>query len=330
MDEDQNRNSSSPGNSSVSGQPSELAQPEGQSIQPTETDLPPSYTPQQSAPPQPQSDTIGARDTGPLAASEPGMGSVGPAAPGLAPEPGPVYTQPPGYTQPYQPQPPQPTQPIGYQPQGYPPPQGAPTQSYGPPQQSPPAAYPPQGALQQPYPPAGYGYPSAQPQGYPPPQMQAPARSGVPVWVWVILGIVVAIIAACALIYFLVLSAARSVTGAVGNALDSAGAALVATEFYTDLSSADYKDARALLSGDLANQYTTSVLQTRWEALVSTEDFVSPNVPTIGSTQGDTTSITVRLTSTKGTHDIRLQLKKQDSSYVITSASPDLIPSPSP
>src|SRR5690242_5154797 len=76
---------------------------------------------------------------------------------------------------------------------------------YGPGNPPPPSGYPPQPGQPQGYPPQQppgqppYGYPQQPPGygGYPPPYNQPPKKRGMPVWGWIILGVVGLVIVAC-------------------------------------------------------------------------------------------------------------------------------------
>ena len=74
--------------------------------------------------------------------------------------------------------------------------------------------------------------------------------------------------AICIIGVFVVLGSA--VKG-ISNVVDVAGAAAFATKFDTDLSSGNWQAAQKDLGGDLANRYSASTLQSKWQALMGTD-----------------------------------------------------------
>ncbi len=212
----------------------------------------------------------------------------------------------------------------GYQQQGSyaPPPQGYPQQQQqqGYPQQQ--QGYPPQQGY-----PQQQGYPPQYQQGYP---VAPPVKkSGVPAWVWIIGGILL-FFAICIIGFFVIIGGAvKGITGVV----DVAGAAAFATKFDTDLSSGSWQAAHNDLGGDLANNYSASKLQSKWQALVGTGT-TSGLSGEIGQPRdsGNNTIIPWTITGSNGkTYSVDLYVQKLSSSadsLKIVDAKPDLIPSP--
>ncbi len=216
-----------------------------------------------------------------------------------------------------------------------------PSQDQQPPQSS--AQVPSQGGYQQQggyapppqsYPQQQQGYPQQQ-QGYPPQYQQgypvAPPvkKSGVPAWVWIIGGILL-FFAICIIGFFVIIGGAvKGITGVV----DVAGAAAFATKFDTDLSSGSWQAAHNDLGGDLANRYSASTLQSKWQALVGTGT-TSGLSGEIGQPRdsGNNTIIPWTITGSNGkTYNVDLYVQKLSSSadsLKIVDAKPDLIPSP--
>jgi Flp pilus assembly pilin Flp len=240
-----------------------------------------------------------------------------------------AYAPPPGYNPP---------------PQGY----GGPQQPGAPPMGGPPPGYQPQGAPPSGYPPQGYpppgyqpqGYPPpGPPQGYPPPGYGPPKRSGgMPVWAWVIIGLVAVLIIGCvgliAGLTYLGTKVSSSFSSIGAELLNSFEPITVASAFYTDLESRDYDSAHGLLSTELASRYSSTDLQTMWQSLESAQGTITPGFPRSNdrpgsSTNRTTASVDQELTSEKGkTYKVTLQMEKSGGTWLIKDASPGLIPEP--
>jgi hypothetical protein len=208
----------------------------------------------------------------------------------------------------------------GYQPQGgyAPPPQGYPQQQYPPQQQG----YPPQQGY-----PQQQGYPPQYQQGYP---VAPPVKkSGVPAWVWIIGGILL-FFAICIIGFFVIIGGAVKGLSGVVNV---AGAAAFATKFDTDLSAGNWQAAHNDLGGSLATRYSASTLQSKWQALMGTDNTagVSGEIGQPRDTS-DSTIIPWTITGANGksyTIDLYVQkLNSSSDSLKIVDAKPDLIPSP--
>ncbi len=249
------------------------------------------------------------------------------------------------YTAPlYNPNPPQ----QGYQPpaQGYQPPQGY--QAGGGGYQG---GYP-QGTPQQPgagpgVPPAGYqpqGYPQAGPGGVypPPPPMYNPTqattrRGGVPLWLWVLLGVLVLGCVGIFVVFSLLInSAARNVsTGfssfatAISTVTNGFEPSIAASAFSSALKSHNYDAAHSMLGPDLAKQYSVSDLQTKWKALEDAQGAITSDMSAVSMDSSNAAHITWSLNPANGrNYDVELTLQKVGQDWLITGANPALIPAP--
>ena len=224
----------------------------------------------------------------------------------------PQYTGQPEYT-PSQPNypPAQPTVPMSGPPPSYQPP----PQQYVPPQSTP--------QYQQPYQQPQYQQPYPQ-QGQP---VVAPKKGGMPGWAMVLIGLFVAILLMCGLLYWFVIRVVDEGTKAITSAGDQIGATFTAASFDIALSSNSYESAHDLLGGDLANRYSVSDLQEKWEAL-SADGFVSTDMSDV-KMSGGRPQIVWSLTPSGGTKkDVTLTFQQSGDDWKFIEASPDLIPSP--
>jgi hypothetical protein len=161
-------------------------------------------------------------------------------------------------------------------------------------------------------------------------------KSGVPVFVWVIIGIVVAIILLCGGIAvatgLFLNSAANAVKSGSGSILNTFGAAASAGLFDAALTTGNYEEAYSYLGGDLAKRYSAATLQQKWEALGGGANTIQSINSRFGAprdvgnnqssidwiiTPPNKPAVTVVLTLDEGTND-----------WKIIDAKPDLIPNP--
>ena len=235
----------------------------------------------------------------------------------------PVYKPPPPYQPPQGNYPQQPGPPPSYQPQGQQP--GYPPQ-YQPPAPGQQPGYPPQ------YQPQGYP-----PQGYPPQGGPPPKKGGVPVWAWVVMGLVGVMVLLCVGTVFLISRAASEVGTSFERAFSEAGVdfsnivpVTVASSFYSSLELGNYDEARAVLGSSLARQYTTEELQRQWGALKDVEGNISAGLPSVVEADGDRTTVMVELSSNiNNTYDVELVVEEIGSGdWKIVEANPELIPQP--
>ncbi len=257
------------------------------------------YTPPPSQRPQPEQ---------PYAAPPP-MQPAEPVQPYYGGQPGAPPSVPP-YDQ----------QPLGQAP--YAPPPQYPQQQAGGPQGIPPAGQYPQ-----------YG------PGYAPPA-QAPRKSGgVPVWLWVVGGLVLAVLLGCGLITFLIAQSVQSFGKSVERSFSSISvslgnpAVLNTTLFYSELSSGQFESARQYLSQDMKDKYGADELRSMWQKLEDAQGKIVPGFPeAAGSSSKAATTATVNqtLTSSKGqNYPVTLTLEDNgNGEWLITGASPSLIPEP--
>ncbi len=172
-------------------------------------------------------------------------------------------------------------------------------------------------------PPPGYQYP---PQ-YPPQPQTPPRKSGVPVWVWVLLGIVGVLVIGCVLFFVataVLVNQASKVAEETGNTIN---AGLTFTGFDLAMTLGNYEDAHSYLGGELANRYTPEELQRRWEALGGgTTPTTNTSEP---SASGKAVVLTWTITAGDGTeHEVKVTMEQVGSDWKITRADPDLIPQP--
>ena len=201
---------------------------------------------------------------------------------------------------------------------GYtPPPAGAtpPPGQYG---TQPPQGYPPQGY------PQGYAAPVAAPPA-------APAKkSGVPVIVWILGGVLLFLIVACLAVFWLVNNIIRQAELGVTDFGNTASASINASLFDLSMSTGSYESAHEYLGGNLATRYSVQDLQDRWEALEGSggafsvkSDMGEPKA------SGNQVLIDWKVTPENGsTKTVTLTMEERDNDWKIVDAKPDLIPSP--
>jgi len=158
----------------------------------------------------------------------------------------------------------------------------------------------------------------------------------VPVFVWVILGIVVAIVLLCGgtfvVLGILANSAGNAIKTGGSSIVNTIGASASAGLFDTALSTGNYNEAYSYLGGNLAKKYSAATLQQKWEALAGGTDTIQGINTRFGAprdignnqttidwiiTPSGKPAVTVVLTMDEGTND-----------WKIIDAKPDLIPSP--
>jgi hypothetical protein len=163
----------------------------------------------------------------------------------------------------------------------------------------------------------------------------------MPAWGWVLIGVGIFVILVCGGTIAGLTYLGKQVSNTfsqIGSSVisgDNGGfGSLITTgtvlSFYDDLNSGNYTTAAEMLSGDLANKYTTGELRTKWEALVAKEGSITTGLPHEESVTGGTSIVTQELTTDSGkSYTIRLTLKSSESFlWLITDASPALIPEP--
>ncbi|HYP40939.1 MAG TPA: hypothetical protein VEX13_11325 [Chloroflexia bacterium] len=204
----------------------------------------------------------------------------------------------------YQPQPPTGYQQPEYQPQGYAP-QGAPPPGYVPPGGAPPPVYPPPG------------------QAMPPAK-----KGGMPVWGWIVIGVVVFLCLGCTLLSFLLPSMlGRAVTTSITEDLQGLAPSVTASFFYSSLEGHSYDFAQTQLSSKIQGQWSADELREKWVAL---EDggTITSEIVDASATETDG-RVKMKLTSSNGkTYNVDLDLEFVDDTWEITGASPSLIPNP--
>jgi hypothetical protein len=180
-------------------------------------------------------------------------------------------------------------------------------------------------------PPVGQGYP---PAGYQQQYAQAPPaakKGGVPVFVWVLGGILLFVILCAAISYFTIFAAFNSAGSAIKGGLNTIGAAASATAFDLALETGSYEDAHSYLGGDLARNYSADKLQQKWEALAGSEGTFSINSrfgapKDIGNNR--TTIDWIITPPTGSSKTVVLTLDEGTNDWKIIDAKPDLIPNP--
>jgi hypothetical protein len=232
--------------------------------------------------------------------------------PGAQPSYPPPGSQPPTFGQPPPAQGQGLTQPV------YPPPPG-----YGP-ASPPPSAYPPPPGYPQPGYPPGAPYPP--PPGYTAPQQ----KSGVPIWLGVTFGLVLVIILACVFVVLGLGALGREVGKSfsqLGTNLES-GSYTTVLNFYSYMDAEEYTAAYSLLGGNAALNYTPDSLRSSWLALTRARGQVIPN-PIFASVneKGSSATVDQPITTSKGlNYNVHLKLTKSGGTWLITDATPALIP----
>jgi hypothetical protein len=164
--------------------------------------------------------------------------------------------------------------------------------------------------------------------------MQAPVvakRSGVPVFVWILGGILVFLVACVLVFYFTIFAAGNALKNAGTTLGNTIGASASAAAFDLAMETGSYQEAYSYLGGNLAKNYSAATLQQKWEALqgAGSSFSVSTRVGAprdIGNNQTNIDwiitppnkpAVTVTLTMDQGTND-----------WKIIDAKPALIPNP--
>ena len=318
------------------GQPAERVTPYGAAAQP-------GVDPSQLTMPQPQTTIYSPQPGTPGAGAAPGTGGgqpayMQPAGAGQPPQQPYTGEQATPHQQPPQ-QPPQ-QQPGQYPQPGYPqqpyaqgqyPPQGQYQQPGYPPQGQYPQQYPPQ-YQQGNVPPGQYQQPGYPPPGYGQPVQPPPKKGGVPIIVWILGGVLVLILGICGIAALLTAQAINRVSESAGDIIGTAEASfggIPSWLFYTSLKSEDYEQARDYLSADLKREYTVERLQQEWERLTKGAGGISVGTYNlVGSASNGTWVQELQGNGNNKTYEIRLTVTTQGNDYVITGATPSLIPKP--
>jgi hypothetical protein len=154
----------------------------------------------------------------------------------------------------------------------------------------------------------------------------------VPVWLWVGFGVVLVVILFCVgsvlFVGYLGGQVSKSFSK-IGASLES-GSYTTVLNFYTYLDSEEYTSAYSLLGGNAALNYTPDSLRSSWLALTKARGQVIPN-PLFASIdeKGSSATIDQPLTTSKGqNYSVHLKLTKSGDDWLITDATPALIPKP--
>jgi hypothetical protein len=153
-------------------------------------------------------------------------------------------------------------------------------------------------------------------------------KGGMPVWGWIVIGVVVFLCLGCSIAAVVVPGmVGRAVTTNITENLQGIGPSVTATFFYSWLEDHSYELAQAQLSSKIQGQWTTDELQRKWEALEGNGTITS-EVVDASATETDG-RVKVRLTSSNGqTYDVNLDLEYTNETWEITGGSPSLIPNP--
>jgi hypothetical protein len=144
-------------------------------------------------------------------------------------------------------------------------------------------------------------------------------------------GLVVFTLLICGIASFLAAqafnTASRTVTDAFGTVEASVGG-IPSWLFYNDLSSGDYDSARDYLSADLKREYSAARLQEEWERLVDGAGGI-----TVGDYELVGSSNNLWLQELEGEengkfYEIQVRVGTVGNEYLITGATPALIPEP--
>jgi hypothetical protein len=154
----------------------------------------------------------------------------------------------------------------------------------------------------------------------------------VPIFVWILGGILIFFIACGAIVYFTVFATLNSAGSAIRSGLNTAGAAASAGLFDAAMSSGSYQQAYSYLGGNLANRYSAATLQQKWEALGGGTNTIQGINSRIGAPRdvgnNQTTIDWIITPPNKPAVTVVLTLDQGSNDWKIIDAKPDLIPSP--
>jgi hypothetical protein len=151
------------------------------------------------------------------------------------------------------------------------------------------------------------------------------------VWGWVVFGVVLLSCVSCLVGTFLfvrVVDTASKITAEdITHTFQSFGPSMSASFFYSSLESGGYYLAREQLSSEMAGQWTATDLRDMWEAL-GEGGLIEYEVQD-ATMDGNLGTAQVRLKTNRGLiYLVYLDFENRDGLWLITGASPDLIPSP--
>jgi hypothetical protein len=159
----------------------------------------------------------------------------------------------------------------------------------------------------------------------------------MPGWGWALIGGGILLVAC---IGFFVVSTIMTLTflgSQVNNTFSRIGSSIimgfdpasVVTDFYDNMESRDYDSAYALLAPNFASQTSADDLQSQWEALESSSGEIFSHFPSDYGDPTDTeTTIEYTLFTDSDSYDIDITLENSGDQWLITGASPGLIPEP--
>jgi hypothetical protein len=160
----------------------------------------------------------------------------------------------------------------------------------------------------------------------------APKKGGVPVIVWVLGGSLLLVLGICAVIAFLTAQAINRVTDGAGDfigTIEAGVGGIPSWEFYNTLNSGDYDQARTFLSADLKREYPASRLQQEWEALTDAAGGITVGPYNLtGPASNGTWVQELNGDGNNKLYKINVKVNTIGSDYLITGATPSLIPEP--
>jgi hypothetical protein len=156
-------------------------------------------------------------------------------------------------------------------------------------------------------------------------------RGGVPTWVMVTLTAGLTILVACGFVIYIVVSLVNDIRTGVSRNLDEAflksGPSSEAAVFYAFMEEHSYYMALTRLSSGMYGQWDEGRLQEKWIAFEDGGTIVTEILDE--SNDQETGTVKVMLVSNKGkTYIIDLSFAVIRNEWIITGASPSLIPDP--
>jgi hypothetical protein len=165
---------------------------------------------------------------------------------------------------------------------------------------------------------------------YAPPQKSG----GVPVWLWVVGGLVLLVIVVCGAISFIIANTVKTAVQSIPTAISEFGTLSPASAFlfYTYLDIGSYDAARDLLTNDMKARYSVDTLRNQWTAFTDKAGSITPTITDFSNADdsGNSATIPIAVKGSKGqTYNVTLHMQRgSDGRWLISGADPALIPSP--
>lgn len=159
-----------------------------------------------------------------------------------------------------------------------------------------------------------------------------PKKGGVPTIVWVLGGSLLVVLLICGAIAFFTAQAINRATEGMGDIIGTIEAGvggIPSWEFYNALNSGDYEQARTKLSADLKREYPVSRLQEEWETLVDAAGGITVGPYNLSGPASNGTWVQeLNGDGNDKLYTINVKVNTVGSDYLITGATPSLIPEP--